>query len=41
MYIYFNRYQKTSQTLKTASEKTSEALGNIGASVSKKFEEVK
>ncbi|XP_055949677.1 tumor protein D52-like isoform X2 [Argiope bruennichi] len=34
-------YQKTSQTLKTASEKTTEALGTIGATVSKKFEEVK
>ncbi|XP_054716169.1 tumor protein D52-like isoform X2 [Uloborus diversus] len=34
-------YQKTSQTLKTASEKTSEAFGTLGATVSKKLEEVK
>ncbi|GIX92366.1 tumor protein D53 homolog [Caerostris darwini] len=34
-------YQKTSQTLKSASEKTTEALGTFGATVTKKFEEVK
>ena len=34
-------YQKTSQTLKSATEKTSEAFGNIGASMTKKLEEVK
>ncbi|XP_013779051.1 tumor protein D52-like [Limulus polyphemus] len=34
-------YQRTSQTLKTAGEKTTNVLGNLGASVTKKLGEVK
>ncbi|XP_042896993.1 tumor protein D54 isoform X2 [Parasteatoda tepidariorum] len=34
-------YQKTSQTLKTATEKTSSVLGSLGATMSKKLGDVK
>ncbi|XP_076327262.1 tumor protein D52-like isoform X2 [Tachypleus tridentatus] len=34
-------YQRTTQTLKTAGEKTTNVLGNLGANVSKKLEDVK
>ncbi|XP_035230165.1 tumor protein D54-like, partial [Stegodyphus dumicola] len=34
-------YQRTSQTLKTATERTSSVLGSLGASMTKKLGEVK
>lgn len=41
MGCFFYRYQKTSAAMKTASEKTTSAISVLGASVSKKFDEMR